>query len=156
MLTDARPVRFYRGITPSLGAVKGDVMKTHTTVLAGLMASLAMLAGCEPAANDTDRTVASNERRDTPVQEMRQAGREVHESMLDKTRDAAITAQVNARLTGDSDLSALGIDVDTSGGRVVLKGSAPNTAARERATMLARGVDGVVGVDNELRIEPRK
>lgn len=131
-------------------------MKTPTTVLAGLMASLAMLAGCDRAANDTDRTVASNERRDTTVQDMRQAGREVNESMLDKTRDAAITAQVNARLTGDSDLSALGIDVDTSGGRVVLKGSAPNTAARERATMLARGVDGVVGVDNELRIVPRK
>lgn len=140
-------------------------MKTHTTVLAALMASVALLAGCDRrAANDSDPVVARGERSDAPVRDMRDAQRDLPEaaanaagdSMMDKTRDAAISAQVNARLARDSDLSALGIDVDTAGGRVVLHGTAPDTAARDRATVLARGVDGVVSVDNELRVEPRK
>lgn len=139
-------------------------MKTHTTVLAALMASVALLAGCDRrTANDSDPVVARGERSDAPVRDMRDAQRDLPEaaanagdSMIDKTRDAAISAQVNARLARDSDLSALGIDVDTAGGRVVLHGTAPDTAARDRATVLARGVDGVVSVDNELRVEPRK
>jgi hyperosmotically inducible periplasmic protein len=144
--------------------MKGNAMKTHTTVLAALMASVALLAGCDRrAANDSDPVVARGERSDAPVRDMRDAQRDLPEaaanagdSMIDKTRDAAISAQVNARLARDSDLSALGIDVDTAGGRVVLHGTAPDTAARDRATVLARGVDGVVSVDNELRVEPRK
>ena len=128
-----------------------------------------MLAGCDRPGprtqNEAERVVAAagSERSDTPAREMREEGRALRESagnasetMVDKTRDAAITAQVNARLAGDRDLSALGINVDTAAGRVVLHGSAPDTAARERATTLARSVDGVVSVDNELRVEPRK
>lgn len=71
----------------------------------------------------------------------------------DAISDAAITASVNAELAKDSQLSALGIDVDTDNGRVRLSGTAPNQAARERATQLASSVRGVVGVDNQLRVE---
>jgi osmotically-inducible protein OsmY len=143
-------------------------MKIQSTVLAALLASASMLAGCDRpgprADNEAERVVvAASERSNTPAGEMREEGRELRESagnasetMVDRTRDAAITAQVNARLAGDRDLSALGINVDTAAGRVVLHGSAPDTAARERATTLARSVDGVVSVDNELRVEPPK
>ena len=67
-------------------------------------------------------------------------------------KDATITTRINAELARDASLSALKINVDTSGGRVALKGSAPDAAARDRATMLAQRVDGVVGVDNQLEI----
>lgn len=64
--------------------------------------------------------------------------------------DAGITVAVNAALAGDPKLSALKIDVDTSNGRVELKGSAPDDSSRRRATDLARAVKGVVAVDNRL------
>ncbi|MCC9597695.1 BON domain-containing protein [Rubrivivax sp. JA1055] len=67
--------------------------------------------------------------------------------------DATVTARVNAELAKDPDLSALRIDVDTESGRVVLKGSAPDVAARERATQIAARVDGVKGVDNRLEVK---
>ena len=67
-------------------------------------------------------------------------------------KDATITTRINAELARDASLSALKIDVDTNGGRVALKGSAPDAAARDRATLLAQRVDGVVGVDNRLEI----
>lgn len=68
----------------------------------------------------------------------------------DKVKDAAITTAVNAKLSQDSKLSVLRINVDTVNGRVALRGSAPDTVSRERAEQLASSVDGVVSVDNQL------
>ena len=69
-----------------------------------------------------------------------------------KMKDAAITTSINAELTRDKSLSALKINVDTTGGRVLLKGSAPDASSRDRATQLAQRVGGVVGVDNQLEV----
>ena len=68
--------------------------------------------------------------------------------------DAAITVAVNTALAKDADLSALRIDVDTANGRVRLTGRAPDEAARQRASSLARAVDGVKSVDNQLELPP--
>lgn len=72
--------------------------------------------------------------------------------MGDKVEDAAITASVNAELAKDPQLSALKINVDTSAGRVALRGTAPTAQARDHATRLAAAVKGVVGVDNQLEV----
>lgn len=64
--------------------------------------------------------------------------------------DATITAKVNATLAKDPDLSALKIDVDTVGGKVTLNGPAPTTVARDRAETLAKSVEGVTAVNNQL------
>lgn len=66
--------------------------------------------------------------------------------------DSAITAAVKAELAKDALLSAAKIDVDTANGKVALKGSAPDAAARDRATQLAMAVVGVVGVDNQITV----
>ena len=78
------------------------------------------------------------------------------DAVANKSKDMAITAAVNARLAGDQRLSALSINVDTAGGRVVLRGTAPDTAARARAAELARSVDGVSEVNNELSVQPSR
>lgn len=74
------------------------------------------------------------------------------DKVANSMEDAAITVSVNAELTKDPSLSALKINVDTVNGAVLLKGSAPTTAARERATQLAAGVKGVTRVDNQLDV----
>ena len=66
--------------------------------------------------------------------------------------DAAITASVNAELAKDDKLSALKINVDTVGGAVSLRGSAPDALSRDRATRLAAAVKGVTRVDNQLEV----
>ena len=82
------------------------------------------------------------------------ASRDAAHDVGDKVSDAVITTSVNAALAKDDRLSALKIDVDTSDGRVMLKGSAPTAADRDRATQIAQGVKGVSRVDNQLRVEP--
>jgi len=69
-----------------------------------------------------------------------------------KTNDAAVTTQVKAELAKDPGLSALRIDVDTEAGRVTLSGTAPDAAARDRATRLASGIKGVTRVENRLEV----
>ncbi|AFU45928.1 transport protein [Acidovorax sp. KKS102] len=64
--------------------------------------------------------------------------------------DATITAQVNAGLAKDPDLSALKINVDTVNGKVTLNGPAPSTVARDRAETIAKSVTGVTSVNNQL------
>jgi osmotically-inducible protein OsmY len=68
--------------------------------------------------------------------------------------DSAITGGIKASLATDSELKTLDIDVETHEGRAVLKGSAPNAAARARATQLASTVKGVATVDNRLTLKP--
>lgn len=67
--------------------------------------------------------------------------------------DAAITATVKAELARDSELSALSINVETTEGRVALRGTAPNSVARDRATRLAAAVEGVRKVENQLTLK---
>ncbi|MGJ7529519.1 BON domain-containing protein [Variovorax sp. GB1P17] len=67
--------------------------------------------------------------------------------------DAAITASVSAGLAKDPDLSAIKINVDTKGGAVSLKGPAPSAAAKARAEDIAKGVQGVTSVDNQLDVK---
>ena len=64
--------------------------------------------------------------------------------------DATLTAQVNAGLAKDPDLSALKINVDTVNGKVTLNGPAPSTVARDRAETIAKSVTGVTSVNNQL------
>ena len=64
--------------------------------------------------------------------------------------DATITAQVNAGLAKDPDLSALKINVDTVNGKVTLNGPAPSAVARDRAGTIAKSVTGVTSVNNQL------
>ena len=66
--------------------------------------------------------------------------------------DATVTASVNAELAKDAKLSALRINVDTTNGRVLLSGSAPDADSRERATRLAGAVKGVTSVENRLQV----
>ena len=69
--------------------------------------------------------------------------------------DAAITVKVNAAIVADTRLKVMKVNVDTRDGRVTLMGSAPDAGSRDAATALVKAVEGVVDVDNQLRVETR-
>lgn len=141
-------------------------LKTSATTVCALAAALA-LGACQRA--DEDRT--AGQKVDTAVANAEQKAGEIKEDMKretteakdainravdtagDKVKDASITTAVNAELARDSELSSLRINVDTSAGRVVLRGTAPSDSSRQRAEMLASRVDGVVSVDNQLTVQ---
>jgi len=68
------------------------------------------------------------------------------------TIDAAIESKVKARLLMDEKLRDANITVSTNDGVIVLSGSVPSKAARERAIRLARQQPGVTRVEDRLTI----
>ena len=77
----------------------------------------------------------------------------VAEKISSTSQDVAITTSISAALAKDPDLSAIRIDVDSKGGAVTLNGPTPTVAARDKATVLAKAVKGVISVDNKLVIK---
>ena len=65
--------------------------------------------------------------------------------------DAAITAKVKTALGADDLVKARNIDVDTMRGVVTLHGNVASAAEKERAISLARRVEGVAGVKDNLK-----
>jgi hyperosmotically inducible periplasmic protein len=64
--------------------------------------------------------------------------------------DSAITTKVKASYLGDDRLKGSHIKVTTTNGVVTLTGSATGSDAKDAAETLAKGVDGVKSVDDEL------
>ncbi len=66
--------------------------------------------------------------------------------------DSTLNARVNAALISDSTTKARQIDVEVSNGIVQLNGFVDSAAAKSRAEALAKGVEGVREVRNNLRV----
>ena len=145
--------------------------RMRATVALATVLAVAALAACDrPASSDTagqgmDSATARGEQRanqqranqakDAAKSAATEAGQGTERvagagDASNKVKDAAITTAVNAKLAGDARLSAMRINVDTVNGRVLLSGTAPDAASSERAQQLAAGVEGVLGVDNQL------
>ena len=66
--------------------------------------------------------------------------------------DVQLANEVKARLAAHPDFGATKIDVHSDNGVVTLRGRAPDPAARERATDIARTVRDVKSVENQLTL----
>ena len=67
-------------------------------------------------------------------------------------KDGSTTAAIKSRLIADKTVNALAVNVDTYAGKVTLNGTVGSYVARDQAQRLAKGVDGVVAVDNRLKV----
>lgn len=126
--------------------------------IALVSAMVVLTAGCDRKTDTatTDDTTAG-QKLDNAVAESKQESTEAGNYVEQKTDsavqsvdDAAITAAIKAKLIADDELKAIDINVDTAGGVVTMTGVAPTASAMERATTIAKSVDGVTDVKNQL------
>ena len=68
--------------------------------------------------------------------------------------DAAITTAVKARFVDNKDVDAASIKVETLNGTVMLSGFAKSEKERAAAESIARNVNGVKIVKNEIAVRP--
>ena len=69
-------------------------------------------------------------------------------------KDSVITTKIKARLAEEKASSLVRISVDTDKkGAVVLGGTVRTPAGRDRAVAIARGVEGVTSVKDEIRVK---
>lgn len=116
------------------------------------VAGMALAIGCAPErGSDADRTA------DRTAEGVEHDGRQAAEGARGAIGDAATTTKVHAQLAADEGLRTLtSINVDTENGVVRLHGEVPTAAAKQRAAEVARKVDGVTSVRNELRVAGEK
>lgn len=67
--------------------------------------------------------------------------------------DVAITTQVKAKLLDNDRVDGLDVNVDSTNGKVTLTGWASSDSEIRAATQLAREVEGVKSVDNQLQVK---
>jgi osmotically-inducible protein OsmY len=68
--------------------------------------------------------------------------------------DAMLTTRIKARMTADGRISPSRIDVDTLNGAVTLRGEAPTQEEKDAAEEVARKVEGVRSVSNQVIVNP--
>ena len=67
-------------------------------------------------------------------------------------KDGWLVTKLHSLFVPEDALSGSNIDVDVKAGMVTLQGTVPNAAARARAIAIAKGADGVKGVNDQMRI----
>lgn len=68
--------------------------------------------------------------------------------------DATITTQVKSRMLENKAVAGTSISVETLNGTVMLSGFAKDSTERATAEQIARGVNGVKSVKNEIVVRP--
>src|SRR5690349_7088564 len=104
-------------------------MKKITTMLMGAILGLTLLsAGC--------------------------AGNRYERSTGESIDDTSTTARVKSALRGDSMFKYPDVDVSTFKGTVQLSGFVANGEQKDRATQIAKTVDGVREIKNDIAVKP--
>jgi len=77
-------------------------------------------------------------------------------SFADSVSDSGITTAVKSKLLWSKHADGTSTRVETREGRVTLHGTVESTAAKELAGRLAINTNGVVSVDNQMKVDTKK
>jgi hyperosmotically inducible protein len=125
---------------------------TNRFTTAALILALTGLAGCgSSSTQDAARDIGKD------VGEAAQTAGDAVGNAAEKTGeaigDAAITTRIKAAIAAEAGLAVLQIGVDTTDGVVKLTGEVKSQANRDTAEAIARKVDGVREVRNDLTVK---
>jgi osmotically-inducible protein OsmY len=81
------------------------------------------------------------------------AATETRESTGEYVTDSWITTKVKAALVKDPVVKATEVNVETFKGTVQLSGFVSSNAARSQAVVVTRGIEGVTGIKDDMRIK---
>jgi len=84
---------------------------------------------------------------------LRRSVREVGSAVASASADAAITGKIKAKYAVDRELSAFGISVNTTDGRVTLAGNVSSAKQIGKAMLVALETDGVREVNSTLQVK---
>jgi hyperosmotically inducible periplasmic protein len=81
------------------------------------------------------------------------AGDRYHQSTSEAIDDKGISMRVKSALSNDAQYKYDGIEVTTFKGTVQLSGFVDTSAQKSRAADLAKGVEGVKGLENNITVK---
>ncbi|HEX6413261.1 MAG TPA: BON domain-containing protein [Burkholderiales bacterium] len=126
-----------------------------TLIAAAVAAAFALPAFAQTSTPSAQERAENREKLNEklPTAEERAKNRETVSS---GASNAALTTKVKSALAADSGMSTMtSIDVDSDKGVVTLKGKVDSAAAKKKAEEIAKKVEGVKSVKNQLRVEAK-
>jgi hyperosmotically inducible protein len=120
----------------------------------GMIVAVATLTGCGDDRNDNanaNRPANTNVRNTNVANTNTAAARDDDDYT---TPDGIITAKTELALMADADASAFDVDVDTAQGVVTLSGKVETDKSKAAAERVAKGIEGVKSVNNQLQVVP--
>lgn len=124
--------------------------RNRMQLAAVLAAGAALLAaGCSDRSNET-----VGQKVDNAAANVAAATGQVADKAAGAIDDATITTKIKAAVLAEPGLKALQIKVDTRDGNVTLNGTVDTPALKERAMQVARAVEGVKTVSDQLVVKP--
>ena len=100
---------------------------------------------------ETGRTAAN--KTGEAAGDAKQGPREAGASAGRAVTDGWIKSKLAAQYVAEKSLDNSDIDIDVEKGAVMLKGAVRTAAAKERATAIAKGTEGVRSVKNDLKVD---
>lgn len=115
-------------------------------------ATLLVIAGMSAAPFAAYAADAASE----PKPTMKEKASETTQKVKRVSKDSSITTKVKAKFAKDSDVSARKIHVKTKNGVVTLTGNARSDAEKSKAEDLAKEIEGVKSVTNNIKVAAPK
>ena len=110
------------------------------------------LAACDEAPKPAPKPAAPPPQAATPAPAPVAPTPEVKPEPPKPDPNKELAARVKRALEGEAKIQAAGIDVTAADGKVTLWGTAATAAERNRAGSVARKVEGVSAVDNQIKV----
>jgi hypothetical protein len=124
-------------------------MKKYLITVASLLA-LAACGESTPPTTPPAATPSPTPQAEAPKPEPKPEAKAPEAPKPDPNKELA--QRVKQALEGEAKIQAAAIDVTAKEGRVTLWGTAATAAERNRAAQVASKVEGVSGVDNQIKI----
>ena len=99
---------------------------------------------------------AQNLEGDTQTQNSDQNTHAAERNFTGTARDAWITGKIETVMTLNTQLSPFRIHTDVKDGRVTLSGEVESAVNKDLAGELAKGIDGVENVENNIAVKPQE
>jgi hyperosmotically inducible periplasmic protein len=153
------------GVVTLRGEVPDEQIRQHVLTIARNTAGVERVEDRLSVAGQADPTTGAPEQ--TPEAETRTPargdrtlpateGEPTERDMTERLSAAWVTTQIQARYFADPDVRGADIEVTTANGVATLRGRVENEQMRERALQIARDVDGVRRVDDQLTVGQRE
>ena len=135
----------------------------------GILLAAILVAGCDTNTNNANSNTRAAARNDNANKNSREISREDFDKQKDRfekeakdlgrkigagANDLWIWTKTRAALASADDLRDSTISVDVDNNAVTLTGTVPDQAQKGKAEQVARGIEGVSGVKNEIQVAP--
>ncbi len=141
-------------VTTEAGRARAVAIAKATDGVNSVTDNLRIAAGTDMTTAARDAGARAADKTKEVARDTRDAAKETTGTTGTAVTDGWLKSKIAAQFVTEDSLDKSDIDIDISKGAVTLNGAVRTTAAKDRATAIAKATDGVKGVRNNLKVDP--